>query len=79
MGKHIIEVAGCDDTTVVPMEVTDAELATINRVADMVNAAHQEYDCKPIIQVDPGYYTWDQAVEAYQEDVAQKRENEREH
>lgn len=78
MGKHIIEVLGCDDITAVPMEVTDAELATINRLADMVNAAHQEYDCKPLIQVDPGNYDWDQVVTTYQEDVAQKRENEKE-
>lgn len=44
----------------------------------LVNAAHQEYDCKPIIQVDPGYYDWDQVVTTYQKDVAHKRENDKE-
>ena len=77
MGKHIIEVAGCDDTTAVPMEVTDVELATINRLADMVDAA-RTYGCKPVIVVDPGYYTWDQVVADYQQDITEKRENDKE-
>ena len=77
MGKHIIEVAGCEDTTAVPMEVTDAELATIMRLADMVDAARTS-GCKPVIVVDPGYYTWDLTVADYQEYVAEKRENEKE-
>lgn len=77
MGKHIIEVAGCDDTTAVPMEVTDAELATIMRLADMVDAA-RTYGCKPVIVVDPGYYTWDQVVADYQQDITEKHENDKE-
>ena len=77
MTKHIIEVSGCDDTTVVPMEVTDAELATIERLADLVNAACTS-GCKPVVVVDPGCYTWDKVVAEYQEDITEKRENEKE-
>lgn len=77
MGKHIIEVSGCDDTTAVPMEVTDVELATIERLADMVNAACTS-GCNPVVVVDPGYYTWDGVVADYQEDITEKRENDKE-
>lgn len=77
MKKHIIEVSGCDDSTAVPMEVTDVELAAIKKLVDMVNAA-RTYGCKPFIEVDPGYYTWDQVVADYQEAITEKRETEKE-
>lgn len=75
--KHIIEVSGCDDFTAVPMEVTDVELAAIKKLVDMVNAARTN-GCKPFIEVDPGYCTWDKAVADYQEAITEKRENEKE-
>ena len=77
MGKHIIEVSGCDDSTAVPMEVTDAELATIKRTVDMVNAA-RTCQCKPFIEVDPGYYDWDLVVADYREYFAEKQEQDKE-
>lgn len=75
MKKHIIAVAGCDDSTAVPMEVTDVELAAIKKLVDMVNAA-RTYSCKPFIEVDPGYCTWDEVVADYQEAITEKREKE---
>lgn len=77
MKKHIIVVSGCDDSTSVPMEVTDVELAAIKKLVDMVNAARTD-GCKPFIEVDPGYYTWDQVVAYYQEAITEKREAEKE-
>lgn len=77
MGKHIIEVLGCDDYTIVPMELTEAEVAVIQRLADMVKAAESNR-CKPVITVDDAGISWDVAVKRYQEDVADKQEQERE-
>lgn len=73
MSKHIIRVRGCDDSTAVPMELTDAELATIKKLADAVNAA-ATYGCKPRIGIDPTHPTWDEAVATYSEDVAEVEE-----
>lgn len=75
--KHIITVSGCDDSTAVPMEVTEVELAAIKKLVDMVNAACT-YSCKPFIEVDPGYCTWDKVVADYQEAITEKRENDKE-
>lgn len=77
MKKHIIEVSGCDDSTAVPMEVTDVELAAIKRLVDMVNAA-STYGCKPFIEVDPHYCTWDEVVADYRETITEMRETEKE-
>lgn len=77
MTRHIIEVLGCDDYTTVPMELTEAEVAVIQRLADMVKAAESSR-CKPVITVDDAGISWDVAVKRYQEDVAEKQEQERE-
>lgn len=70
MSKHIIRVRGCDESTAVPMELTDAELATIKKLADAVNAV-TTYGCKPRIGIDPKYLTWDEAVATYREDLTE--------
>ena len=77
MTRHIIEVLGCDDYTTVPMELTEAEVAVIQRLADMVKAAESSR-CKPVITVDDAGISWDVAVKRYQEDVTDKQEQERE-
>ena len=77
MTRHIIEVLGCDDYTTVPMELTDAELSVIKRLADMVESARST-QCKPSVVVDDSGLSWDRAVEFYQEDVTDKQEQERE-
>ena len=77
MKKHIIAVAGCDDSTAVPMEVTEGELAAIKKLVDMVNAACT-YRCKPFIEVDPGYCTWDEVVADYQQAITEMRLAEKE-
>lgn len=76
MKKHIIEVSGCDDSTAVPMEVTEGELAAIKKLVDMVNAA-STYRCKPFIEIDPGDCAWDKVVADYQEATTGKRETEK--
>ena len=73
MSKHIIQVSGCDDSTAVPMELTDTELATIKKLADAVNAA-ATYECKPRIVIDPKSLTWDESVAAFLGDVAEVEE-----
>ena len=77
MTRHIIVVLGWDDYTIVPMELTEAEVAVIQRLADMVKAAESSR-CKPVITVDDAGISWDVAVKRYQEDVADKQEQERE-
>ena len=75
MSQHIIEVNGCDDSTAIPMELTDAEFVFLKKFADAVNAA-ATYECKPTIDIDREYLDWDGAVTQYNEDVAEKKEQE---
>lgn len=45
-----VVVSGCDDTTVLDIELTDAEFAAVKRVADAVTAA-STYGCEPRMYV----------------------------
>lgn len=72
MSKHIIEVNGCDDSTAIPMDLTDAEFAFLSKFAIAVNAA-ATYNCKPTITVDPGYQSWDEVSAEYHENVSEKQ------
>lgn len=45
-----IRVQGCDDKTVVHMDLTDAEFALLERVSAAVNAA-STYGCMPCFHV----------------------------
>jgi hypothetical protein len=50
MATYAIKVSGCDDSTTVQVELTDAEVAAVRRVADAVTAA-SDYGCMPRMRV----------------------------
>ena len=52
MSEYVICVAGCDDATGVLMELSDAELATVQRVADAIESLNA-YTCTPSMRVAP--------------------------
>lgn len=45
-----ISLDGCDDSTSVEMELTPAELATLFRVAEELNA-ESSYGCQPVMRI----------------------------
>ena len=52
MSEYVIHVAGCDDATGVLMELSDAELATVQRVANAIESLNA-YTCTPSMRVAP--------------------------
>ena len=72
MSKHIICVYGCDDYAAVPMDLTDSDLAAIEKLVDAVNAAAY-YGCKPTMDVESKDLNWDKVCDAYIEDIAKTK------
>lgn len=52
MTLHLITLHGCDDTTRVTVELTEAETRTAERIAAATRLASQ-YDCQPRMHVGP--------------------------
>ncbi len=47
---YVVRVAGCDDSTRILIDLTDAEAAAAGRIAEAVNAA-SESSCQPRMRV----------------------------
>lgn len=52
MTTYSVIVSGCDDSTIVDIELTDVEAATVRRLADLVTAA-SGYGCQPVMRITP--------------------------
>lgn len=50
MEKYTIEVYGCDDCSLIEMELTESEVAVINRVAKEITKA-SKYQCQPTMEI----------------------------
>ena len=48
--KYEITVTGCDDETVVSMELTAQEHELIDRLADLIST-RSEYSCMPVMDI----------------------------
>ena len=51
VGRWVLQVCGCDDETVVPVDLTEAELALMVRIAKTVTAEGQRRNCMPTMSV----------------------------
>lgn len=66
MSRRLIHVGGCDDSTNVILDLTDAEYAVVQRVAKAVTAASR-YGCQPTIETatdGEAHFDWTEAVES---------------
>lgn len=70
--KHFITVSGCDDSTTVPIELTDEELTVVKKFAAMVNAA-DTHKCTPSIEFGVAW-TEDDLIKEYEERVKEAKE-----
>lgn len=70
--KHFITVSGCDDSTTVPIELTDEELVAVKKFAAMVNAA-DTYSCTPSIHFGADG-TEEDLINEYEERVKEAKE-----
>ena len=50
--QHRIKVSGCDDSTIVDLDLTDEQVATVRMVAAAITAESQ-FSCMPRMKVDP--------------------------
>lgn len=57
-----IGVHGCDDSTIIKMEVSEQELEFLNRLMKLVNTA-STYGCMPCLEVNGVYYEDDEKEE----------------
>lgn len=48
--KYKITVTGCDDETVVTMELTAQEYELIDQLADLIST-RSEYSCMPVMDI----------------------------
>ena len=49
--KYEITVTGCDDKTVVSMELTAQEYGLIDRLADLIST-RSAYNCMPVMDIE---------------------------
>lgn len=70
--KHIITVSGCDDSTTVPIELTEQELDGVTKLIVMVNAADNSA-CTPSIWFG-GYGSLEEIEVEYNEKVQEAKE-----
>ena len=49
--KYEITVTGCDDKTVVSMELTAQEYGLIDHLADLIST-RSEYSCMPVMDIE---------------------------
>lgn len=50
MAEYTVIAAGCDGVTVVKLDLTDAELAAVRRLAAATQAA-SESSCEPVVRI----------------------------
>lgn len=48
--RYRVSVVGCDDQTDITIELTDAEAAAVEHVAEAITAA-SAYPCQPVMNV----------------------------
>lgn len=46
-----ISLSGCDDSTTFDMDVTEAELAFLTRIAELAEAT-SDYGCMPVLRIE---------------------------
>lgn len=70
--KYIITVSGCDDSTTVPIELTEQELDGVTKLIDMVNNA-DTCTCTPSMHFG-GYGSLEEIEAEYNEKVQEAKE-----